>query len=196
MLTKSQKTKQRVLEAALSLLESGEPGKVRMADIAKQADITRQALYLHYPNRAELLIATTRYLDEVNGIDDLLRPSREAKTGVERLDHFIDVWGNYMPKVYGIVRALIRVYDTDEAAAAAWDDRKTAVRHGCAAITRTLKQDGLLVPKQQDATDILTMLLSLQNWEQLTQEDGWSQSKYLKQIKHISKLSLIGRGVD
>ncbi|MFT7246702.1 MAG: hypothetical protein ACI82A_004082 [Candidatus Azotimanducaceae bacterium] len=29
-----------------------------------------------------------------------------------------------MPRVHGIVRALIRVYDTDEAAAAAWDDRK------------------------------------------------------------------------
>jgi hypothetical protein len=29
-----------------------------------------------------------------------------------------------MPKVHGIVRALIRVYHADEAAAAAWDDLK------------------------------------------------------------------------
>jgi AcrR family transcriptional regulator len=35
-----------------------------MSDIAKAAGLSRQAVYLHFPNRAELLISATKHLDE------------------------------------------------------------------------------------------------------------------------------------
>jgi len=43
---------------------------VTMADIAKAAGISRQALYLHFPTRVDLLVAMTRHLDAQNDIDD------------------------------------------------------------------------------------------------------------------------------
>ena len=57
----SSETKSRILNATWKLLESGD-NAVRMSDIAKAVGISRQALYLHYPNRADLLVATTKHI--------------------------------------------------------------------------------------------------------------------------------------
>ena len=82
-------TRNRILNAAWKLLEAGQGSGVRMSDIAKTAGISRQAVYLHFPTRAELLTATTRYLDEINNADERLMASRNAATGLERLEAFI-----------------------------------------------------------------------------------------------------------
>lgn len=60
-----------------------------MSDIAKAVGISRQALYLHFPTRAELLIATTRHIDSVKNIDARLADSRVATSGRDRLVSFI-----------------------------------------------------------------------------------------------------------
>ena len=53
-------TKTHILEVTWSLLES-ENKAIRMANIAKIAGVSRQALYPHFPSQAELLVATTRH---------------------------------------------------------------------------------------------------------------------------------------
>ena len=85
MSSENNPTRERILKSTWSLLEAGGASSVRMSDIAKAAKISRQALYLHFPNRAELLVATTRYLDEVYDVDTRLLASRTAKTGTDRL---------------------------------------------------------------------------------------------------------------
>lgn len=174
------------------MLEAPQGKLVRMTDIAKRAGISRQALYLHFDNRAELLIATTQYIDVVKGVDDRLAKSRAAKTGRERLAAYIDAWGNYIPEIYGVGKALLAVQDTDEAAAAAWSDRMQAVRHGCEAAVSALDADGHLAPEFsiEKATDILWTMLSVRNWEQLTRECGWSQDAYIRFVKHQSEAVL------
>jgi AcrR family transcriptional regulator len=51
-------TRIRILNSAWKLLVGSHASAVRMSDIAKQTGISRQAVYLHFPTRAELLIAT------------------------------------------------------------------------------------------------------------------------------------------
>ena len=185
MSSENRETREKILAAALELLESGTAQAVRMADIAKKTGISRQAVYLHFKTRADLLIATTRYLDEIQNVDEGLVPSRTAKTGKERLDAWIEVWGNYIPVMYGVGRALLAMRDTDDAAAAAWDERMAAMRHGCEAAILALERDGDLSPNYSvdDAVDFLWTLVSVRNWEQLTQECGWTQEKYIQQLK-------------
>ncbi len=182
-------TRNRILKSAWKLLEAGQGKGVRMADIAKETGISRQAVYLHFPTRSELLIATTRYLDEVKDVDGRLAASRTAATGAERLNAFIEAWGNYIPEIYGVAKALLAMKDADEAAALAWDDRMQAVREGCQAAIQALKKDGALTsdhsPKQ--ATDILWTMLSVRNWEQFTQECGWSQKRYIENMKLLAQ---------
>jgi len=186
-------TREKILKATWKLLEDQPGESVSMATIAKAAGISRQALYLHFPARAELLIATARHLDEVFKVDERLAASRQASTGRERLDAYIDAWGNYIPEIYGISRAFMALQRTDAAAEAAWTDRMQAVRHGCAAAVKALKADGDLNSdlSQPRATDLLWMLLSVPNWEQLRQTCGWSQKAYIQQMKHLAQKTLI-----
>ncbi|MBT3990005.1 MAG: helix-turn-helix transcriptional regulator [Rhodospirillaceae bacterium] len=72
------KTRARILDAARKQLEACKGGEVRMTDIVKTAGISRQAVYLHFPTRAELLIATAQHLDEIENVDARLEPRRTA----------------------------------------------------------------------------------------------------------------------
>ncbi len=186
-------TRDRILEAAWKQLEIHQGSGVRMSDIAKQAGISRQALYLHFSKRSELLIATTRYIDEVKGVDARLAASRAAATGVERLDAYIEAWGNYIPEIYAVARALLAMRETDAAAAAAWTDRMQAMRHGCEAAVAALQRDNLLSAEHslEDAVDILWMLLSVRTWEELTIDCGWPQRKYVATTKAIATRLLV-----
>lgn len=82
-------TRTRILEATRDLLDSTPGTAARMSDIASRAGLSRQALYLHFPNRTELFIATTRHQDAQFDIDRHLASSRVATTGQGRLAAFV-----------------------------------------------------------------------------------------------------------
>lgn len=191
MSSKPENTRTRILSAALKLLEAGE--KTRMTDIARAAGISRQALYLHFETRADLLIAVTRHVDVLNNSDDLLAASREAETGVARLDAYIEAWGGYIPVVYKVARPIMAMAETDDAARAAWNERMAAMRHGCAAAVEALARDGRLRSEfdAETATDILWAQLSVPTWLALTAECGWSQADYIARQKLIARRLLV-----
>ncbi|MBV1916379.1 MAG: TetR/AcrR family transcriptional regulator, partial [Pseudomonadales bacterium] len=186
-------TRTRILDATMRMLEEQGGRGVRMGDIAKAAGISRQAVYLHFASRTELLVATTRHLDEVLDLDHRLAPSRTATSGVERLELFIDHWGRYIPDIYGVAKALLLARDTDEAAAAAWSDRMQAMRDGCRAAIEMLHSEGDLSSDwtRETATDALWTMLLVPNWESLTRECGWSTSQYIDWMTIMAKRTFI-----
>src|SRR5215210_1750981 len=162
---------------------------VRMGDVARGAGVSRQAVYDHFGSRAELMVATVRYGDEVLGLDERLRRYRAADGGVERLEAFVEFWGNYIPEIYGIARALLAEREGDEAVAAAWDDRMGAVYGACRDIIEKLRRDGVLAPgwTRDEAADLLWTMLSIRNWESLTRERGWSVDRYVDRMRDLTK---------
>jgi len=186
-------TRTRILEATVKMLEGGEGRGVRMGDIATAAGISRQAVYLHFASRTELLVAAAKYLDEVLESDRRLAPSRAATSGVKRLELYIESWGRYIPQIYRVAKGLMLAQDTDEAAAAAWKDRMLAMRDGCRAAIEALHVDGSLAsewtPKR--ATDALWTMLLVPNWENLTIECGWSTQQYIRWMKTLAARTFV-----
>lgn len=182
-------TRTKILKATLDLLEAGQGKGVRMSDVAKAAGISRQAVYLHFESRADLLIETTLYLDRLKDTDARLAASRSAKTGVERLDAYVTAWAGYIPEIYPMARVFLALKETDAEAAEAWNKRMQDMREGCEAAINALDRDGTLkvglTPSQ--ATDILWTLLSVRNWEHLTIDCGWPQKKYLQFLKNTTR---------
>ncbi len=193
MSSKNSETHERILKSAWKLLADGQSSAVRMSDIAKQTGISRQAVYLHFPTRAELLIATARYIDEVKDIDARLAKSRSASGGVERLEAFVEAWGNYIPEIYGAARAFIVMQTKDEEASAAWADRMSAVRHGCEAAVEALARDGRLTCSlsTSEAADLLWAQLSVENWELLRHRCGWTQARYIDVLQRTLGAMLV-----
>ena len=189
-------TRTRILAATLQLMEQGQGQDVRMQDIAKAANISRQAVYLHFASRAELLVATTHYVDEIRDIDARSHRWETATSGQQQLAEWIAFWGNYLPEIYAVAKALLAVRDKDEAAAIAWNDRMAAVRNGCHITIAALDRDGLLAPEWDvdRAVDLLSTLSSVRNWEQLTIECGWSTDEYIDRMQKLARRTFMRGG--
>src|SRR5918993_3028026 len=186
-------TRTRILEATRQLMEEHRGQGVRMRDVAEAAGISRQAVYDNFGSRAKLLVETTHYVDEVRGLEERRRHFREATTGVACLAAYVEFWGNYIPEVYGMAKALMVTRETDEAAAAAWDDRMGAVRDSCRRTIEALQRDGMLAPEwsRDVAVDLMWTMLSIRNWESLTIECGWSTNQYVSRMRKLLKRTLM-----
>lgn len=193
MSSNESETRKRILAATWRLMEKGRGHEVRMTDIAKAAGISRQAIYLHFSTRTELMVATTHYVDEVRGLSERLVRYQAATTGIETLDAYVEFWGKYIPEIYGLAKALLAVYETDKAAAAAWDDRMNAVRSGCRHTIDALLREEMLASEwsREEAIDLLWATLSVNNWELLTKVCGWSRSEYIERMQTLLKHTLV-----
>jgi AcrR family transcriptional regulator len=190
-------TRTRILEATRRLMEERRGRDVHMRDIAEAAGVSRQAVYDHFGSRAKLLVATTHYVDKVRGLKERRRRFEAASTGVQYLEAYVEFWGNYIPEVYGMAKALLAVRETDEAAAAAWNDRMGAVRRSCRVTIEALDRDGMLAPEwsRDEAVDLMWTMLSIRTWEHLTIECGWSTSQYVSRMQKLLKRTLV-RGAE
>ena len=178
-------TRKRLLQKTWQLLERSRGHEVRIDDIAHAAGLSRQAVYLHFGSRARLLIATARYVDEVKGVEARVEGLRAATDGRQSLDALVDFWGNYMPEIHGLAKALLAARETDKAAAAAWDDRMEVLRQCCRSIVRCLVREGLLAQEwtADQAADAMWGILSIEVWERLTMECGWTNPQYITRMK-------------
>mgnify|MGYP001551957771 FL=1 len=193
MSSKNVETRTRILDATVRVLEQSGGHGVRMGDIAKESKISRQAVYLHFTSRTELLIAATLYRGDLLDVEGRLAPSRAAATGVERLRLYIEFWGNFVPEIYGVAKALMMAQETDEAAAAAWRDRMLAMRDGCRAAIEALQADGTLAQEwtRPKAIDALWTMLLVPNWEHLTIECGWSTKQYIRWMQTLARRTFV-----
>lgn len=182
------------MEKTRELIEESRGGAVRLQDIAQAAGVSRQAIYLHFGSRAELMVATVQYIDRSGGLIERTQHVRDEKDSRIAITLFIDVWAEYVPTIYPMAKQLLILRETDEAAAAAWQDRMESLRNGaCRHLIERLERDGQLDPRWQTETaiDILWTLFSIQFWESLVIARGWSDEQYAQRLKQIVKDVLI-----
>lgn len=194
MSSESSETKTKILSAALRLLVASSGKDVRMSDIAKAAGVSRQAIYLNFESRTELMVATVQYGDQVNDAASQVQKWRNAE-GIDKLDAWIEFWGNYLPQIFGVAKALMVARETDEAAAAAWHDRMADVRRSCHKTICSLDQTGVLADgwKIKPAADVLWTLLSVAGYEQLTVDAKWSTKQYVKHMQISARRLFVAR---
>ena len=163
-----------------------------MGDIAKEAEVSRQAVYIHFESRLNLMVATVQYGDELNDAAEQIKPWAKAE-GVDKLDAWIEFWGNYIPQVYGVAKALMVARETDDAAEAAWRDRMADIRKSCRKTVDSLAKTGNLSKRwsNKTATDVLWTILSIPAWEQYNQICGWSTKQYIKHMKSTAHALLV-----
>jgi AcrR family transcriptional regulator len=157
-----------------------------MGAIAAEAGFSRQAAYLHFSSKADLLLALVSYVDEVEGLPHLLTRTREAPTGVEALKRFVGLVAALTPRVYRIGIALAAAAEHDPGARAAWTDRMEARRATCRSIAARLQAEGSLADALTavDAADLLWALSSMRVFEDLVEVRGYSARRYRNILEH------------
>lgn len=182
------------METTRQLIEESQGEAVRLQDIAQASGVSRQAIYLHFGSRVGLMVATVQYIDETAGFTERTQHIRDEEDSLERVNLFVDFWADYIPTIYGLAKQLLLLRETDEGAAAAWKDRMHSLRNGpCRYLIERLEQDGRLASEwpTEMAIDIFWTLISIQTWESLVIERGWSSEQYATKLKQMIKRALI-----
>ena len=177
----------RVLDAALRLIRKRGDAAVTMAQIAKAARLSRQAVYLHFADRADLMVALARHVNESLGLPAEIQRLMNSPTGIEMIEAFVSMQARGNPAVWAVARAIDAVRRTDAAAARAWQSRLESRLAGCRAIVSRLKAEGSLRPGLDPsiAADLLWTMTSLRMWEDLVLEREWSPEQYQGYLTNV-----------
>ena len=187
MSSKRQRTRQKILDSALRLLVERGYHEVGMAEVARDAGISRQALYLHFKSKAELLVAMAQYNDEKINVPELVQLAREAKTALEALDSGVQAYGLIEPQIYEVASVVYSARRSDEAAEAAWQDRMAFRWGNTRWLMERLQDEGLLAEgwTVDEATDFAWALLSMHTYEHLVVERGWSIEQVVSRLRSM-----------
>ena len=180
-------TRSRILEAAANLLVRRQGAEVSMADIGHAANLSRQAVYLHFADRGDLFVALFRYVDEKRGLAAELDRIRAASSGIGALRAMASLQARTNPDIWPLARASDAIRRTDPAVEEAWQDRLRDRHSGCKAIVKRLSSEGSLRTdlSMNIATDLLWTLTSLRMWEDLVKQRKWKASEYEDQLTDL-----------
>jgi AcrR family transcriptional regulator len=180
-------TRERICEAALGLIAKRGGADVTLAEVARAARVSRQALYLHFADRAALFVALVRYADERRGVPQAIRRIKDAPTGVAALKQMAAMQAKINPTVWPVARLFESVRRHDDAAEQSWQDRLASRFQGCRAIVARLKEEGALRRglSAEVAAELLWTMTSIRTWEDLVLLRGWTADQYEQRLSDL-----------
>lgn len=178
--SKGERTRHSLLDAATGLLRQHGPARVTMADVAEAAGVTRQALYLHFANRAALMVALTEHVGAVFGAPTLFQKPPTSARAREVLATMVRAAATYAARVHEVALALDLARHTDADADAAWNDRMTHKRRKIRAVVQLLDAEGSLRKGWgvERVVDVIWAVTAPRLYTDLVVERRWSQADY------------------
>lgn len=176
-------TRERILRAAWDLLE--ETGKLSLAQVGQRAQVSRQAVYLHFGHRVGLLVALVDHIDLSLGSLRLRDAVFEAPDGVESLRRWVETMSWYTAKIDTVCRVLECGQYHDDALAAAWRNRMDRRRDDLVGwIMKRIAGEGRLASgwSARTAADLTYTVTMPAIWRELTVHLGWSHKAYAKHM--------------
>jgi len=158
-----------------------------MAQIAKAARLSRQAVYLHFADRADLMVALASHVNESLGLPAEIQRLMNSRTGIEMIEAFVSMQARGNPAVWAVARAIDAARRTDAAAERAWQSRLESRLDGCRVIVSRLEAEGSLRAGLDPsiAADLLWTMTSLRMWEDLVLEREWPPEQYQGYLTNV-----------
>jgi AcrR family transcriptional regulator len=184
-------TRQRILEVTRELLVERGSG-LRLQEVAERAGVSRQALYLHFGNREQLILALVRHMDETLELGEHLAHVYAAEYGSQLLERAMrlntEFWAQVAP-----VATVLSGSEEDDSVSAAWRDRMAYRREAFRRMAEQLAELGQLAPRWdvEDASDLLYAVTHFDSWRELTGSLGWSDDHYVEAMSSLLTRALL-----
>ncbi|MGH8894192.1 MAG: TetR/AcrR family transcriptional regulator [Actinomycetes bacterium] len=186
-------TRTQILEAARAMFEELGYYGAGLEAVANKAGVSRQAIYLHFSSKAELLTALHLHIFATDVVPALDRhPITDAVTALDALDATIAVDVEVASKVWRIHEALTmarRQHPEVEETLRPRDEQ----RYGALLdLGRRLKREGELPPTIRIGTfaDMLWGLMNIGTYRNLVIERGWSLDQYRRWVRNTIRLHI------
>jgi AcrR family transcriptional regulator len=184
-----------ILEAARRLFEDKDFVSVTLGEVAREAGVSRQAVYLNFGSRAGLLVALAGHIDEIGGLQAQIEKVLESPTAVSALEALVDVRARYTPSIYQLATQVDAARRFDADAQASWQDRMKLRHTHSRAVAQRLAAEGALAPARMDRSGrggSHWSLTSIRTYEDLVIDRGWSLARYRQRIRAILVGTLVG----
>ena len=177
-------TRHRILIAARQLVERGNGNPPNMSELARVVGISRQALYLHFPDRASLLVALVAHVDQQEDLQAGVAAVAAAPDGAAQIRAWAQMQSRRNPRIAPFARALDEARHSDPPVANAWRDRTDNRMRGATAIVTRLSSEGRLHHSwtTEEAAALLWELTSFRVWDDLVNEAGLAPARYVEII--------------
>ncbi len=179
-------TRRRILDATWALVaEQG--ARLRLADVAARASVSRQALYLHFGDRSGLLVALVQYMDETLDLGESLAAVNAAPDGPALIEATMRLNTRFWTQVLPVAQVLEVARHDDDDLAAAWRDRMSFRQATFRGIVETLVARDQLAPgwSVDDATATVYAVAHFDTWRELVVEFGWSDDRYVEVMSRL-----------
>jgi len=188
-------TREDILDATWRLLDEAS-GTLSMEDVAKAAGISRQAVYLHFKNKAELVVAVAEHAKTRLGFGKYVERIEQAKSGEEALVALFDMHAELTPKIVRTSRAIEGERARDPNVEAAWQKREGSRLALTRSVIQRLADDGRLAKgwTVPTAVDLVWALTAPGITEDLVVKRRWSRDKLGDSLFHLVAGSLIEKG--
>jgi AcrR family transcriptional regulator len=186
-------TRTRILEAARAMFEELGYYDAALGAVAKKAGVSRQAIYLHFPSKADLLTALHLHIFATDVVPALERhPVTDAVSALDALDAMIAVDIEVASKVWRIHEALQvarRQHPEVEETLRPREEQRYGELLG---LGRRLERERVLPSNMGVGTfaDILWGLLGAGTFRSLVVERGWSLDQYGRWVRNTIRLQL------
>jgi AcrR family transcriptional regulator len=162
-------TRSRILMAALACAADAR-ADCTMGEVAAKAGLSRQAVYLHFPNRDALLAALAEHLAAA------ARTPAEAPSARAGLTTLVAHLSEEHPRAWPLARRLGE------------NPGDGSRRAACRKLAERFQAEGALSPHLSltAATDLLFTLTSLAVWAELVPGLGWDAGRYRSHITYLA----------
>jgi AcrR family transcriptional regulator len=158
-------------------------GAVTVADIAAATGVSRQLLYVHFENRAGLLVAMARRHDARSGFAGRAAETRSLPP-VAALERLLRLWFAYLPEILPVARALEAAAVNGDEGGVAWRDRMADLRVLFAAAVDRVQAAGRLAAgwTPATATDWVWARAQPAAFAHLVADRGWPADDYSDRV--------------
>jgi AcrR family transcriptional regulator len=161
--------------------------------VARKAGVSRQAIYLHFSSKAELLTALHLHVFDTDVVPALRRhPITDAMTGLEVLDATIAADVEIVARVWRIHESLTMARRQHPEVDQTLLLREQEHYEGLLDVGRRLEREGVLPPTMPVGlfTDMLWGLMNIGTFRNLVLERAWPLDQYKCWVRDTIRLQI------
>lgn len=188
------RTRQRILAAARRLIEVGGGRSVPMSAIGREAGVSRQALYLHFADRTELVVEVLHAIDAEVRTEARPAGAGQVADGHGALRAAVARQGAIMPRLRAVVANLESLRADEPAVAAVLREREMVRLNRCRAVVGRLLSEGSLRPGLdcEAAAVLVWNATSHRSWEAACDVAGWTTDTWVEHTTAVLDEVLFG----
>ena len=185
-------TRTRILTVAWELIAERGSG-LKLSEVAEHAEVSRQAVYLHFGDRNGLLLALVQHMDDTLALGDSLAEVFAAPTGAELLERAMRVNAEFWAGVVPVAQVLEAAQYDDEALGAAWRDRMQLRQNVFTMMIQQIADRDELADDWtiDDAAAVLYAIAHFDTWRELTRQLNWTDDHYVENLTRLLRRSLL-----